>query len=233
MDSLSLIAEIFAPVSNKALLDVGCGSGLLSRALAAHGARATGIDPNESAIAAARVNAPQASFHVASAERLPLIDHSFDGVIFLNSLHHIPGMDAALREAKRAVRADGAVIVIEPLARGSFFSAFLPLEDETAVRRKAQESVEAALRSGLFRLIRVVEFNRRETFDGLDPFLERISAADPKRESLIRKCRDSLQSAFEAASLRNDEGRYVLDQPLRAHALAPGLQPPGDGSARA
>lgn len=42
------------PLTNKAVLDVGCGGGLLSEALAASGAEVTGVDINETLIAVAK-----------------------------------------------------------------------------------------------------------------------------------------------------------------------------------
>lgn len=221
MDSLSLIAATFDPLAGKALLDIGCGTGALVRALAARGARATGVDPSAEAIAAARANAPEAAFQVASAEHLPFADASFDGAIFLNALHHIPEMTEALREAGRVVRPGGRVVVVEPLAAGSFFAALRPVEDETAVRLAAQQAIEEALASGLLRLLRLEEFTRREAFDGLDPFLERIAAVDRSRAAAIAERRAAVRAAFEAAAARDEAGRYVLDQPLRAHVLAP------------
>src|SRR5829696_3290505 len=135
----------------------------------------TGVDPSEDAIAQAAANAPAASFRVAWAEDLPFEDHSFDGAVFLNSLHHIPGMRDALSEAARVVGASGSVVVVEPLPSGSFFAAFLPVEDERAVRSEAQRMIDlAVVAEGVFRLVRTVEYDRRETFADLDQFLERV-----------------------------------------------------------
>ena len=221
MDSVSLIAETFAPLGGKTLLDVGCGRGALIRTLASLGACTWGADPSEDAVATARENAPGALIHVANAENLPFEDESADGVIFVNSLHHIAGMHEALRQAERIMREDiGRTIIIEPLASGSFFSALKPLEDETDVRSKAQEAIQNALSTQLFRLVRIEEFNRRETFDDVDAFLKRVSATDPARELIIRDRRVFVQEAFNGVAAKDSAGRYVLDQPLRAHILA-------------
>lgn len=45
-----------SPVAGKALLDVGCGGGLLSEAMAQRGARVTGIDMGEAPLAVARIH---------------------------------------------------------------------------------------------------------------------------------------------------------------------------------
>jgi ubiquinone/menaquinone biosynthesis C-methylase UbiE len=64
------------------VLDVGCGTGSLGRALAASGEsiRVTGIDPAADYVALARQALPQprAQFLVGAAERPPFADAGFD-----------------------------------------------------------------------------------------------------------------------------------------------------------
>ena len=172
MDTMTLIAETLAPAAGKRVLDVGCGSGFLAKALVAQGARVDGIDPATKAIETARTTEPSATFQVGPAEALPFADQTFDAVIFLNSLHHVDAaaMAPALCEAARVVKPDGLVIVVEPLASGSFFSAMLPIDDETAVRGLAQDAVRASLAAGVFERVRQVEYVRHERFADLDQF---------------------------------------------------------------
>jgi ubiquinone/menaquinone biosynthesis C-methylase UbiE len=79
---------------------------------------------------------PAASFERACAEALPFNDGIFDAVVVVNTLHHVPlgAMDQSLAEAARVTRLSGLLIVIEPLAEGTFFEALRMIEDETAVR---------------------------------------------------------------------------------------------------
>src|SRR5690606_32195208 len=46
-----------SPVAGKKLLDVGCGGGILSEAMAQRGARVTGIDMGQAPLAVARLHA--------------------------------------------------------------------------------------------------------------------------------------------------------------------------------
>lgn len=223
MDSMRLIEETLAPLSGKSILDVGCGGGYLAKALVARGAAVTGIDPSPVEVGRAAALVPSARFEIARAEALPFADASFDGAIFLNSLHHVPAdlMRAALAEAGRVSGARGLVIVVEPLAKGSFFAAFQSIEDETEVRAEAQHALREALEAGLFTLLREIEFNRRERFEGHEAFLARATAADPDRCKTVARKRDEIEQAFGRHSARDAGGRFVLDQPLRAHVLRP------------
>lgn len=221
MDSLALISETFAPLDGRRLLDIGCGAGHLARALAARGAAVTGIDTSDAAIASARTAAPEARFEVAAAEALRFADGTFGGAVFLNSLHHVPGklMGAALAEAARVTASGELVVVIEPLAEGSFFAAFRAIEDETAVRDEAQAAVAEAVARGILVPVRSLTYGRREAFADFGQFVGRATAAEPARLAVIERERARIEAGFAEAASRDPEGRYVLDQPLKADIL--------------
>ncbi len=220
MDSLSLILETFAPVEGRRILDIGCGPGVLAKSLAAQGAAVTGIDPGEAAIRAASDRVPAARFEQGSAEALPFPDASFDGAVILNALHHVPNPRAALDEAARVVGPGKPIVVVEPLAEGSFFAALRPIEDETEIRAAAQAAIAAAVASGAFTCARDVTFARHETFPDHVAFLARVTAVDPARAAAIRADEAGIAAAFEVAATREADG-YGLTQPLRAHVLVP------------
>lgn len=226
MDAVGLIVDALAPITGRSILDIGCGGGYLARSLLAQGASVTGIDPSAEEIARAATIAPAARFEVAWAEALPFPDACFSAALFLNSLHHVPApaMAPALADAGRVTGPGGTVIVIEPLPSGTFFAAFRPIEDETAVRAAAQAAVRQALEDRVFKLLREVEFNRRERFEGIEPFLIRASAADPGRSATIDRKRDEIADAFRTHAVIDANGRFSLDQPLRAHILRPAGQ---------
>ena len=219
MTALSLVLEAFAPVAGRALLDIGCGSGGLAGALAAQGAVVTGIDPNPALIAAAAAAVPDGRFAVACAERLAFPDGSFAGAVFLNSLHHVSDSPAALREAARVTVPGARIVVVEPLAEGSFFDALKPVEDETAVRQAAQAALAALTAAGELHCLSDRVLRRTETFPALAPFLERVLASDPTRAEAIRDRAPIIEAAFLAAAERDARGGFVLVQPLRACIL--------------
>ncbi len=223
MDSLSLIGEVFAPLAGRHLLDVGCGGGALAATLLERGAAVTGVDVAEAALAAASARAPGARFEVAAAQALPFADGAFDGVVLVNSLHHVPeaAMRTALTEALR-VAGRASVLVVEPEAAGSFFEAFRCLEDETAVREQAQAAVRALLHEGGAVLRREVRYGRREAFADLAAFRARVLAADPARAVAAQALAATFERDFHRHARREEDG-FVLDQPMVAQVLgAPG-----------
>jgi SAM-dependent methyltransferase len=94
------------------LLDVGCGTGSLSLALASRfpGRRIVGIDPSAPYIAFARArSAAAATFDVGLAGALPYADGTFAGAGAQLVLNFVPDPEIALGEMRRVVRPGGVI----------------------------------------------------------------------------------------------------------------------------
>ncbi|MFD8205875.1 class I SAM-dependent methyltransferase [Streptomyces sp. NPDC059695] len=73
------------------VLDIGCGNGVpVARSLVAAGHRVTGVDISEVQIRRARELVPGADFVRADATALELSQGSFDAVVCLYALIHVP-----------------------------------------------------------------------------------------------------------------------------------------------
>ena len=100
------------------VLDVGCGTGYLTRrAVRAVGdtGAVTGIDPSPQMLDLARRLAPECTFTVAEAERLPFDDGSFDRVVSCLAVHHIPAdlRAEAARQMFRVLRPGGLLLLAD------------------------------------------------------------------------------------------------------------------------
>jgi 2-polyprenyl-6-hydroxyphenyl methylase/3-demethylubiquinone-9 3-methyltransferase len=109
----------------KAVLDLGCAGGFMAEALAARGARVTGIDPACDAIDAARrhaaANGLPIRYDVGLGEALPYTDASFDAVVCVDVLEHVTDLHKVMSEITRTLRPGGLflfdTINRNPLAR--------------------------------------------------------------------------------------------------------------------
>jgi ubiquinone/menaquinone biosynthesis C-methylase UbiE len=97
------------------LLEVGCGTGVLTRALAAlPGVESVvGVDLAPSLLEKARELAPAIRFEQADARELPFADASFDTVVFDSTLSHVPEPERALAEAARVLRPGGTLAAFD------------------------------------------------------------------------------------------------------------------------
>lgn len=217
--ALAVIEDWLGPLNGRSILDIGCGHGALARALTARGARVHGIDPGPEAIAAARAAVPEATFTEAGAEALPFADGSFDAVVFLNSLHHVPAqlMAAALGEALRVSR--GPVLVVEPLAEGSYFEVLRPVEDETAIRGLAQDALSDCIARGEAQAVRRLDYDDVRRVSGVDSFLARAVAVDPARAAAAERHRGTVEALLARWGVA-EAGGIRLEQPHRALLLA-------------
>jgi SAM-dependent methyltransferase len=91
------------------VLDLACGPGFVSAAIAERGAQPVGLDFSQAMVALARAENPRVQFKEGDAERLPFDDGSFDVVVANFGIHHVPCPIRALREAYRVLRPDGRV----------------------------------------------------------------------------------------------------------------------------
>jgi SAM-dependent methyltransferase len=106
---LSLLGD----VAGKQVLDVACGPGLYAEELVRRGAVVTGFDQSPRMVEISRSRVPAAEFRVHDlAEPLSwLPDQSVDLVLFALAIDYVNDRVAALRELRRVLRPDGAVVV--------------------------------------------------------------------------------------------------------------------------
>lgn len=97
--------------SDQHILDLACGTGVLSRALADAGARVVGVDATESYLDAARRRRshPKVTYELGDARHLRCDDGVFDAAVSSLALDVIPEVDLVVAEMKRVTRPGGIV----------------------------------------------------------------------------------------------------------------------------
>lgn len=103
-----------SPVAGRNVLDVGCGGGILSEALAQRGATVTGIDMGEAPLGVARLHAQESGLEIDYRQITveDLADQSperYDIVTCLEMLEHVPDPASVIAACARLVKPGGHV----------------------------------------------------------------------------------------------------------------------------
>ena len=103
------LLSVLKPAQDEKILDIGCGTGQLTSAIAEAGSAVTGIDVDEGMVDLARQNFPGVAFEVMDARNLTY-DNDFHAVFSNASLHWmrpptrvVSGMSRALKPGGRLV----------------------------------------------------------------------------------------------------------------------------------
>lgn len=218
------------------LLDVGCGTGSLTRAVLARtqATEIVGVDPVEPFIefARARFNDSRVSFERGDAQQLSHESGSFDHAVSLLVLQFVPDPRKAAAEMRRVTGAGGCVAACtwdrDGMEMGAFFWEEAMKLDPKAEAR-AQRPRHASQEGDLAEIWRwaglddveetVLDFrmNYASFADYWSTFTSGVAATGAYLNSLAHEQREELRQALRLRLLGGGPDRAL---PLRAKALA-------------
>ena len=229
--------EWLVPAGGLDWLDVGCGTGALSRTLLdwAEPRRVVGVDPSEAFVgfARARVADERATFEIGDARALPVADAAFDHVVSGLVLNFVPEPERAVREMVRAVRPGGGVaLFVWDYAQGmglirQFFDAARSIDPHAVEHDEGErfticrpDALEAALEAGGLAGVIVEPLEITAVFADFEdywlPFLFGRAPAPAYCMALAPALRARLRARLESDLAPDPDGCIRL--PLRAWA---------------
>lgn len=204
----TFLADVAFPPGAE-VLEVGCGTGVLTRVLAGLPPvdRVVGVDIAESLLDRARERAPDIEFAHADARSLPFDDERFDVVVFDSTFSHVPGPEKAVAEAFRVLRPDGLLAAFD----GDYATATVALAEHDPLQtcvdavmansvtdRRIMRRLPALLREHGFELGRTRSHGFVETGEG--GYM--LSVIDRGADMLAGTIGDELAAALKAEARR-------------------------------
>ena len=211
---MNIVASCVGDQPVKTILDLGCGTGRFSEALAIHfDAEVIGLDPSTKMLDQARkkLHDPRVRYQPGAGEAMPLADDSVDLVYMSMSFHHFTDPRAAALECRRVLR-EGAPAVLRTGVREripaypyvEFFPASRPIMDDVL---PTVADIREVFEAAGFRAVRL-EIVTQQIAPDLATYTEKLAAG---ADSVLAQLSEEDFKAGIAA--------------LRAHAVRAGAQP--------
>lgn len=214
----SLVAEVTAPAARG--LDIGCGAGHLSFALAPFHRHLLALDPSSGMLAtvaqaAAARDLRQIETCLGSAESLPFADESFQLVATRYSAHHWRRLEVAVGELARVLAPGGHALVIDTLGQedplaDTFLQSIELLRDISHVRNRSQSQWRGLLHgAGLLELDRA-QWPTRLQFSS---WVQRMGTP-AERVTAIRALQGGAPREVRQALRIEEDGSFVIETGL-------------------
>lgn len=172
---MAVACELLAPRPDDLVLDFAAGTCWATELLGRLGVRTVSLDLSLEMMRRGRerlatdsrlVFRDDAAFVVARGQALPFVAGSFDGVLCLNALHHLPSYSVALREIHRILKPSGRAVFSEPgTAHSDQPLSRFRMREESVVEKGVSLPLirRLAIEAG-FRRMRVVPLRSSDTY---------------------------------------------------------------------
>ena len=186
-----LMAHAIGDAGKGAVLDVACGPGAVTAAVAERATSVTAFDATPAMLEKARQRCAKAgldnvTFEQGDAAAMPFDDGRFDGVVTRLAIHHFPDPAKILAEISRVLRPGGTLVVAdvissEDAAEAALHNAIEIIRDPSHIRMLPATELTAAIAGAGF------EIANEETWDKWREFEEWMGIAnDPQRVDPLR-----------------------------------------------
>lgn len=172
---LDQIHAAMKPTKTMTLLDLGCGPGIVTAAMAPDVREVVAYDLTPEMLDKARQRCQVAGlknvrFELGRAEDLRFEKESFDGVVTRLTIHHFPDPRRVMKEAARVTRGNGRIIVADVVSSENDEEAMLhnaleTLRDPTHVRMFSPSDMLELIKSAGLRITSTVSWEMKRDYD--------------------------------------------------------------------
>jgi ubiquinone/menaquinone biosynthesis C-methylase UbiE len=208
----AIVQRYKAPI----VLDLGCGAGHISFAVAPYSATVVAYDLSEQMLAVVAEASQQRHLEnivvkQGAAEKLPCADAAFDVVVTRFSAHHWADVPAAMKEMHRVLRPNGVAVIIDIVApenslHDTTLQAIELLRDASHVRDYRSSEWAAMLDAADFSYRKVSTWRLKMVFDEWIARMRTPADRTVAIRSLLATAPEETRQHF---SVENDDSFFI------------------------
>ncbi len=214
-DVLARVVSAVAPTPAMAILDVGCGPGILAVSLARVAGEVVGLDLTPRMLEKTRERSSKAGLRnvrlaLGQAEALPFAHGSFAAAVTRATLHHFLEPRRVLREMARVVRPGGRVVVADVVSpedsdQAALHNALEALRDPSHVRMLSASELEHEIQGAGLRVVATASWDMAREFAEW----MRITGAPERAAPLLTIMRSLARAGLHAGITLQESGQSV------------------------
>jgi ubiquinone/menaquinone biosynthesis C-methylase UbiE len=199
------------------LIDVACGPGVVTAAIAPGARSVTAFDATEAMLDKARARCAKGglenvAFERGDAEKLPFADARFDGAVTRLAIHHFADPQRALNEIFRVLRPGGRAVIVdvvssEDRAESGLHNAIERLRDPSHVRMLPASELDAYVARAGFSVLGNDTWDMPREFDEWAAIANDTARVEPLR-TVVRELAQAGRTA--GTGLAIEHGRIVF-----------------------
>lgn len=170
---VSQLKRLLQPQKEFCYLDLGCGTGHYTAALAEEGGVFYGMDPSGLMVRQAKADHPGITWKTGQAESIPFPESYFGGITCIMTVHHWTDMERGFRECARVLRKGGRLVLFgscsEQMEHYWLKQYFPEMMDKASAQMPSLKALEGSLEAAGFTHIHTEPYRIRE--DLRDKFL--------------------------------------------------------------
>jgi ubiquinone/menaquinone biosynthesis C-methylase UbiE len=195
------------------LLDVACGPGVVTAAIAPAAASVVALDATDEMLEKARARCARAKltnvlFRCGDAEHLPFDEAQFDGLVTRLAVHHFADPQRALTEMFRVLRPGGTAAIVDVVSseereESNLQNAIERLRDPSHVRMLRATELDACVAGAGFCNLVEATWDKEREFEEWMGIVNDPARAQPLY-TVVRALAEAGRTAGMGLSIRND-----------------------------
>ncbi|WP_373492676.1 class I SAM-dependent methyltransferase [Aquiflexum sp.] len=162
---------LLKPKKDKLYLDIGCGTGNYTCALADKGFKFIGVEPSEKMLNEAKMRNQNVTWLKGTAEQIPAGNKVFEGIIATLTIHHWTDIKQALSELNRVLSDTGRIVIFTSTPeqmQGYWLNYYFPkMMQSSIIQMPSIKKLSQILKKTGFRIVETEKYDIQDNLEDL------------------------------------------------------------------